>query len=104
MERCVNVSDIHGWGEDPDLMGLKSDWPVEIQMVKVYELEEEYVYSLANAERYAALYRIHGPWALPPIVCIADSEWQIAGAHRMRAAFLAGLTHIPAFIVQVPRA
>lgn len=98
----MTASDINGWDVDPDLEQLHPDWPVRVEMINTYRDEDDVAPDLGKVMRYEALYREHGAWALPPVVCIGDSGWQIAGAHRMEAAWRAGLTRIPAFIVSAP--
>lgn len=96
----MKVSDIHGWGTDADLMQLVADQPVRIEMINVYAPDTP-IYELDDARigTMRDLYRQYGPWALPPVVCLGDAGWQIAGLHRMWAAYHAGLEQLPAFIV-----
>lgn len=100
-KRVMKTSDIHGWGVDPDLAQVHPDWSVRMEMINVYEPDvpaDELDDGRIEAMR--ALYAQYGPWALPPVVCIGDGDWQIAGLHRMWAAHRAGITHVPSFIVQ----
>lgn len=57
------------------------------------------------------IYMQVGMCAFPPVIMVpqslstapsvyANGYRQLSGAHRLRAAFFAGLTHIPAYIVQ----
>lgn len=94
----MTASDLPGWGVDPDLAQLRPDWPVYVQLINTYH-DGDYITDADKVKRYEALYREHGAWALPPVVCLDDGGWQIAGAHRMEAAYRAGLVWVPAFIV-----
>lgn len=94
----MQVSDIHGWDEDPDLAQLPAWLNVTVEMMDVH-FDLTVVGDINKAERYAEIYRQFGPWGLPPVVCVGDTGWQIAGAHRMYGAYLAKIKQIPTFIV-----
>ena len=95
----MKAADLPGWGVDPDLAHLKPDWAVHVEMIDTFPDDDDAVTDRAKLARYEDLYRTHGAWALPPVVCLDDGGWQIAGAHRMEAAFRVGIKRIPSFIV-----
>ena len=95
----MKVSDIPGWGVDPDLAQLSPDAEVHVELIDTYANDGDRISDFDKLERYVDLYDSFGAWALPPVVCLGDGGWQIAGAHRMEAAYRAGLKQIPSFIV-----
>lgn len=95
----LHVRDIHGYGEDPDLAELDPHTPVTVRLIDVYLPEPETYGEGEGIDELVEIYTKHGPWALPPVVCLGDAGWQIAGLHRMWAAHIAGLKRVPAFIV-----
>lgn len=100
----MKVSDIHGWGTDPDLENLDSTWRVRMALMPVHAPDwnpAHAEHSVGRIEQYAEIYRKHGPNGMPPVVCLGSVDAQIAGMHRAYAAYVAGLTHIPAYVVSM---
>jgi hypothetical protein len=100
-DRWMKVSDLPGWGTDYDLHALCADWPVHVEMIDVDVSKINGHGDRETIRYYARIYQEHGPWGMPPVVCMGDAGWRIAGLHRMCAAHLAGLTQVPAFIVNI---
>lgn len=103
-DTAMKVSDIHGWGSDPDLDYLDPIKRVHMEMMPVRSPDWDPTYSSDSVNRiaqYADVYRQHGPHGMPAVVCIGDVKHQIAGMHRAYAAHVAGLSEIPAYVVSV---
>lgn len=100
----MKVSDIHEWGTDPDLEHLDPAKRVHMTMMPVHAPDWEPSHSSDSVDRitrYAEVYRQYGPTGMPPVVCMGSTACQIAGMHRAYAAYVAGLTEIPAYVVSV---
>lgn len=98
----MKVKEIHGWGTDPDLTPFTGEEEVWVEMIPTYLDDGDCDCSAHNMRvaTYHTIYQNYGPWGMPPVVCIGDAGWHVAGMHRMEAAFLAGIAFIPAFIIQ----
>lgn len=102
----MKVKEIHGWGTDSDLAQFTGEERVTVEMIATY-LDDGGCDCIGHHTRvstYELLYREYGPWAMPPVVYVdgygdEDYDGHIGGLHRMEAAFHAGLTSIPAFII-----
>lgn len=100
----MKASDIHGWGTDPDLEHLDPENRVHMAMMPVHAPDWDpalFDDSEDRIARYAEVYQQHGPTGMPPVVCVGSTARQIAGMHRAYAAYVAGLSEIPAYVVSI---
>jgi ParB family chromosome partitioning protein len=91
-----------GW-HDPAFVQSSSEVSVALERVRFVAAAWPRLYlDEERVEDFAALYREHGPGALPPIelVPFGPGRYLIGdGVHRVEAARRAGLTSLPAHIV-----
>ena len=99
-ETSLRVRHLPGYGVDPDLAAFDGDLSVTLATIEPYV--DDLTHDVDKARSFEAMYRAHGPWALPPVLCVGDVNWQVGGGHRVEAAYRAGLPWIPAFVIDGP--